>query len=109
MVQEFENVASSDTRKDHLQEHGLQVSFKPDLQLVISTFEDVGNPLTEGEDLIVLDTKDIMSTAVIQMVKDVIMIGQGQYDSYMHMRFIERLKQKAEIAKLNNYCSLFFI
>ncbi|KAK3740395.1 hypothetical protein QZH41_000916 [Actinostola sp. cb2023] len=134
MVQEFENVTSSDTSlKHHEQEYGPQASFKADLQSVVSTFEELGNPfMEESEDLMALDTKDIMSSAVVQTVKNVVKIGQEQYDSYVRNRLqIERSKpitdtikknnlplvhnsarkdqskQKAKIAELKNDCSLF--
>lgn len=134
IVQEFETSATTSNDqnlKHHEQTYSQQMAFKNDLQSVISSFEDLGNPFMEDdEELVALDTKDVMSDEVVQTVKNVINIGQEQYKSYVDTRLIKRStaittplkknnlrlfgsqekdqpKHKTKLAELKNDCALF--
>ena len=53
--------------------------------------EEVGNPFEdESADLLVLNTKDIVSTEVVDTVKNITHIGQRQYDEFARERKIAR-------------------
>lgn len=94
MIQEFEH---SDTPRDgkNLRHHeeipGVQKAFVKEVRSLVSTFEEMGNPFEEdSEDLLALDTKDIMDTAVVETVKNVVKIGQDQYREFVKERFQDR-------------------
>ena len=59
---------------------------------MVNTFEEMGNPFNETDDLVTLDTKDIMDTAVVQSIKNVINVGQTKYEEYISERLESSLK-----------------
>ena len=70
MVTEFESYAADSNNGDitnshHEQHPGVQASFLKDVKSLIAVFIEMGNPfLGKGQDLLVLDTKDIMNISV---------------------------------------------
>ena len=47
----------------------------------------MGNPFNETSDeLMTLDNKDIMDSAVVQSIKDVVDVGQTKYEMYIRER-----------------------
>ena len=51
---------------------------------VVSEFKELGNPFEEqGDELIAVHTRDIMDSAVVSTVQNVLQIGKSQYDSYV--------------------------
>jgi hypothetical protein len=135
MVKEFETSATpseaTENLKHHEQVHSQQLSFRNDLQSVVRSFEDQGNPfMEEDEDLMAIDTKDVMGNETVETVKNVIELGKKQYKSYVEDRLVKRStaittplkknnlplfgskkkdqpKDKAKIAELKNDCALF--
>jgi hypothetical protein len=135
IVKEFETAtatSSDDCQKHHEQSYDHQVAFMKDVQSVIDSFEELGNPYMEkGKDLLAVDTKDIMNNDVVEAVKNVDKIGQEQYSSYVECRLKRRTtsisepnkknqlplfsnsvqkvqsKDKSKIVQLKNDCSLF--
>ena len=91
MTQEFEESIRSITKEDtrhHEQVPGEQVLFKKDVASLVSSFEEVGNPYEENsKDLFALESKVIVENAVIQTVKNVITIGQEQYNTFFKSDF----------------------
>lgn len=110
IVQEFEKTtetSSDDNEKHHEQSYGHQVAFKKDVQSVIESFEELGNPyMEEGEDLLAVDTKVIMNNDVVEAVKNVVKIGQEQYASFVESRLNQRKTAISEVIKKNKL-SLF--
>ena len=94
IVSEFEKTTSSrsaDSLKHHEQSYSHQAAFCKDVQSVIDSFEELGNPFEEeGKDLLAVDTRDIMSDGVVEAVKNVLKIGQEQYTSYVECRLKHR-------------------
>ena len=135
IVNEFEMTIatfSDNCQKHHEQSYGHQVAFMKDVQSVIDSFEELGNPFMEkGKDLLAVDTKDIMNNDVVEAVKNVVKLGQEQYSSYVERRLKRRTtpisdpikknqlplfsnsnqkvqsKDKSKIVQLKNDCSLF--
>ena len=65
--------------KRHEQHHGVQAAFQKDVKSLTSVLEELGNPfLDDSQDLLVLDTKDIMEQSVKETVKKVETIGKEQ-------------------------------
>lgn len=135
MITEFETSNKpicGDTFLHHEQFSSVQISFAKNVKSLVREFEELGNPFEEdSKDLFVLDTKEIVSDGVVQAVKNVIKIGQEQYDAFVDERFVQRSKpitevikktnlplfsrpeekvpskQKAQVAALKNDCALF--
>ena len=51
---------------------------------------------------IAVHTRDVMGNAVVDMVQNVLQIGQSQYDSYVQERLIDRSKRVTDPVKKNN-------
>ena len=64
--------------------------------------EEMGNPFEEeSEDLMVLDTREILSPAAVSTVQTVLKIGQGQFQSFVKERLVDRSKSLKEVIKRN--------
>lgn len=135
IVNEFEKTTatSSDVSlKHHEQSYSHQVAFIKDVQSVVDSFQDLGNPFLEkGKDLLAVDTKDIMNSDVVEAVTNVEKTGLDMYSSYVECRLKDRTtpitdpiaknklplfsnsdekvqsKDKSKILQLKNDCSLF--
>ena len=72
-------------------------AFATDVTAFLSAVEKVGNPFEdESADLFVLDTKDFVSTEVVDTVKNITHIGERQYDEFVKERLQERCKAVTE-------------
>ena len=70
----------------HEQQPGVQSAFLKDVQSLTLVLQDMGNTfLEESNDLLVLDTKDIMES-VAGTVRKVETIGQEQYSKFVDER-----------------------
>ena len=69
---------------------------------MVSSFEEVGNLFEEdSKDLFAVDSKVIVENAVIQTVKNVITIGQEQYNTFVEERFEKRTKEVTSVISKN--------
>ena len=130
--QKTTTTSSNDSLKHHEQSYSHRVAFQKDIQSVVDSFEELGNPfLEEGKDLLAVDTKDIMNNDVVEAVKNVEKIGQEKHSTYVECRLKRRTtpitepitknklslfnnsyenvqsKDKSKILQLKNDCSLF--
>ena len=82
---EFEEQAihqqGSDTEhRHHDQQPGVQAAFLKDVKALVTVLEDMGNPFLErSQDLLVIDTRDIMDTQVAETVRRIETIGNEQF------------------------------
>ena len=94
IVNEFEDCCSRDTTTSHLhhdQKPSVQKLFVQDVKSLISVIDDLGNPFCEkSSDLLVLDTKEMMSEVVIKSVTQAKEIGQSKYETYVKERLENR-------------------
>jgi hypothetical protein len=99
VIEEFE--ATIDGRKithadeddvRHLEQFpGVQKRFKAEVKDLASTLEDMGNPFTEeSNELMALHTKDIVDKEVVDTVKNIVKIGQQQFDTFVTDRLEKR-------------------
>ena len=104
MIKEFENVVPScKFLRHHEQTPSTQTAFKKDVLSVVSEFNELGNPFEEqGDELIAVHTRDVMDSAVVDTVQNVLQIGKSQYDSYVEERLIARSKRITDTIKKNN-------
>jgi len=135
MVNEFEFLqgqARSCDNKHHEQHLGAQVSFLREVKSLVAVFEEMGNPFIEqGEDLLVLDTRDVLDTSVVEAVRKAEILGEKQYKEFFKERLIKcekpisdvipknkltllryspaksLSKQKMQVTALQNDCNLF--
>ena len=71
----------------------VQTAFHKDVRSLKAVMEVMGNPFLElSQDLLVLDTKDIMDVSVAETVRKVERLGREQYDIFIN----ERLNQNSK-------------
>jgi hypothetical protein len=98
MVTEFEDHAigkriSDDDHGHHEQHSGVQADFLNDVRSLTAVIGEMGNPfLEESQDLLVLDTRDIMDTSVAEAVRKAETIGKEQYDTFVEERLVRSAK-----------------
>lgn len=77
--------------RHHEQIIGVQATFQKQVKALCAIIEDMGNPvLKESEDLLVLDTRDIMDSSVAEAVRKIDEIGKTQFEAFV----TERLQQR---------------
>ena len=96
IVVEFEEYAmkaQDDGKQLHHEQHfSVQHAFQKDVKSLIAVFEEFGNPFLEkGQDLLVLDTRDIMDSSIGETVLGIEALGEDQYK-----KLIEEWLQKCE-------------
>lgn len=85
--------AQDDDTGHHEQTPAVQTAFAKQVMSLVSTIEDMGNPfLEESADLLVLDTKDIVSESVVKTVRNIEQIGVKAYDAYVEQRLVKAEK-----------------
>lgn len=135
MVQEFEEQfqkAESVEEKHHEEKPTIQSTFAVQVNSVVCTFEEMGNPFAEDSKyLFAVDTKDIMSNEVVNSVYMAYTLGVKQYNQFIDERFVKqsqpisapiqrnklpllsskkakpRFGIKGDLAVLKNDCALF--
>ena len=135
MVNEFEALQSRDQTTDyrhHEQHLGVQTSFLKEVKSLVAVIEEMGNPfLEQSQDLLVLDTRDILDPSVVESVRKVEELGAKQYSKFVDERLVKcevpitdvlsknklvllshpppklPSKQKMQVTALKNDCSLF--
>ena len=69
------------------------MSFAQSVQALTATIEEMGNPFIESSgDLLVLDSKNIIDTAVVDTLRHIEKLGQDQYEAYVEERLINQTK-----------------
>ena len=101
IVTEFEQYAikAQDASKQlhHEQYLSVQCAFQKDVQSLIAVFEEFGNPFLEkSQDLMVLDTRDIMDSSVRETVLQIEALGEDQYAKFIEERLVKCEKHLTE-------------
>ena len=74
----------------HDQQPGVQAPFLKEVKALVAVLEEMGNPfLEDSQDLLVIDTKDIMDTQVAETVRKIETLGEKQYTEFV----TDRLEQ----------------
>ncbi|KAG0710519.1 hypothetical protein GWK47_022642 [Chionoecetes opilio] len=85
LIQEFEG--STEKRQDtdgrhHEQKRHAQMAFAQDVRSLSRVMEEVGNPFAEySSDLLVLNSRDVVNTAVADTVRQMEKLGLEQYET----------------------------
>ena len=92
ITKEFEEQATnqkhglSDSRH-HEQQPGVQTAFLKEVKALVTVLEEMGNPFLEhSQDLLVIDTRDIVDTQVADAVRRIITLGEEQYTEFVTQR-----------------------
>ena len=105
MIDEFERSLPPTNGKANAHQEqvpSVKNAFATDVTAFLSAVKEVGNPFEdESADLFVLDTKDIVSTEVVDTVKNITHIGERQYNGFVKERLQERCKAVTEPLKKN--------
>ena len=136
IVEEFEDLTGfideEDSGKHHEQCPSTQKRFFNDVCALVTVMEDMGNPFLEAsEDLLTIDSHDIMPEGVVETVKNIQKLGDEQYNKYVAERLVKNdkaisdtisrnslplfsrpekktsSKDRMKVAQLKNDCSLF--
>ena len=97
VISEFQDtmdygIPESDT-KHHEQMKGTQNAFCRDVKALVKVMEGMGNPFMESSgDLLVLDSKDLADPSVVKTVREIVQIGDVQYQTFMHERLQDKTK-----------------
>ena len=134
-TQELTKLGEVQIEKDvrhHEEVKGVQEAFAKKVKNLCSTVEEMGNQFKESsEDLLVLDTRDILDPSVAVTIKNIVKNGKQQYETFVEERLEKRCKsildpiksnknylfscppaktvskEKQQIATLKQNCSLF--
>ena len=100
--------ANGKATQHHKQNAGFQNRFASDVRSLVNVMEDMGNPfLEEGDDLLKLDTGDIVDHSVVNSLQQAEQTGQEQYDSFVKERLVDRttpLNEPIKKNKLSLFC-----
>ena len=66
--------------------------------------EEMSNPFCENSnvDLLVLDSRDLAESTVVDTVNKIEKLGKDQYDTYVSERLVNRTKNIKDSIKRNN-------
>lgn len=85
----------------------VQISFANEVKALVAVVEEFGNPFTETTtELLTLDTKQIMDSAVVKAMQSAKNTGRVQYEGYLSERIAGSKRPVTDIIKKNNL-SLF--
>ena len=100
----FKPGSTSEVRsKHHEQHHKVQAAFQKDFKSLTSVLEELGNPFPDdSQDLLVLDTKDIMEQSVKETVRIVETIGKERFSKYVKERLTDCTVPVTETISKNN-------
>ncbi|RUM46947.1 MAG: hypothetical protein DSY80_01375, partial [Desulfocapsa sp.] len=99
----FHHFNKLEDRRNHEQVPETQKTFIKNVKALVATFVEMGNPFEEDSvDLIVLDTREIMDSPVIDTVNHIEEIGQNQYTRYIDERLDHRIKAIFDPITRNN-------
>ena len=91
--------------KHHEDTRSLQSLFYRDVASLTRTIEEMGNPfMEETDDLLALDTKQIMSSDALARLLKVEEVGMAQYESFIAERLMQQSKSLYDPIKRNNLC-----
>ena len=94
IVAEFESLKSHNqaTVQQHHEQHPqVQTSFIKEVKSLVAVMEEMGNPfLQQSQDLLILDTRDILDPSVGESVRKAEELGEKQYCDFVNDRLVKR-------------------
>jgi len=92
VIEEFEDVqmAHSSNLKHHEQAPSAQASFKQEVNSLVETLTELGNPFEVcGDDLVVLHSRHVVNCTIAD-VASIREVGQAQYSDFVKDRLVDR-------------------
>ena len=87
LIKEFEEEDYNKEYRHHEQYHSFQTTFAADIKALVSSFKDFGNPFMEDSgQLLALDSGKLMSTDIVNSVKNIQQLGTEQYSTFWRER-----------------------
>ena len=85
IIKEFEAVLNTpnSSTAHHEEAHSLQIKYKKDVLSFFETVEQMGNPFATGQELVALDTQDVMEQDVITSLSRVHEVGKELHAQYV--------------------------
>ena len=81
----------------------VQIAFAKDVKSLTKTIEQMGNPFIENsDDLLVLDSRSIVDSAVADTVQCIERTGFDQYNTYVNERLVDQTTPITDTIKCNN-------
>ena len=106
IVEEFEasfNKSLNNSCVDHEQDNSFQVKFYKDVKSFTDVVEQLGNPfLSTGDELVTLDTQNVMDTSVATSLSCVHQNGQALHSAFCKERPEEATVPLSQNIKRNN-------
>ena len=107
VINEFEeaenHVKKSANFRHHEQVRSVQASFVMEVKSLTNTIQDLGNPFADkSNNLLVLDTKDIVGNLVVSTVRTVKEVGRKQFMDCVEKRLVKRAEVVDKTIKRNN-------
>ena len=105
IVEEFEAINDPPTSSTahHEEGHSLQVKFRKDVLSFIAVVEQLGNPfLATSQELVVLDTQNVMEQAVATSLSRIHEAGQALHAAYVMERLEKATVPVSDTIKRNN-------
>ncbi len=89
----------------HEESFSAQRNFHNHVQSLVDTINDFGNPfLDQSQDLLTLDTNDIVDQSVVETIQGIENLGREQFNSYFQSVLIDCTRSIREPIKKNNLC-----
>ena len=106
VIVEFEDFNMHPRNQEETRHHeetpSVQNTFARDLRSLVVVIEELGNPFEEdSQDLLVLDTKEIADSAVIETFRNAKQIGQDQFEAFSKECIVGRTKSIEEAIHRN--------
>jgi hypothetical protein len=107
LLAEFEKEDTQEQKNHHEEGFSFQKSFKADVERLTATIKEMGNPfMTADEDVVRLDTRDVMPEEVARSIRSIESLGTEQYQAFRQDVLISRTKSIHAPLKRNSL-SLF--
>ena len=91
------------TERHHDQSATTQSKFSQHVRAMVETIEEMGNPFEEDStDLIVLDTREIMTDEAVSNLQSIKSAGKSQYEKFVIDRLERRVVPVSDIISKNN-------
>ena len=88
--------------KHHDQKKKVQDNFLKDVNALRDVIEEMGNPFAEQNDeLVILDTKEVVENEVADEVLELTVLGQAQYYQFIQEQLVAKNKSIDEPIKRN--------
>ena len=107
VITEYQGTAAKRMKKPELKHHEqikhTQIAFARGVKSFTGVMGEMRNPFCDdSKDLLVLDSRDLADPEVINIVRQIEILGQQQYDTYVNERLVNQTKPITDPIKWKN-------